>query len=365
MAARQSLRIPAFRTPVDCTPWVLDDLWPAELATVTAETATLAHYLNADLQRIVNSANEKLYAIGRAGLVGPARQAEEARLIGIARAFAVHRVESTVRQLRNESPEFPTEYLSPTPPRQDPDTTEQPLVDPDEHNLAAQFAEQTSEAADEEPESDEQRLRRLLKFVARQEPGLRWAIGAGPDGSTVLVTDIAHGWIPSGIELPAGVQLLEPGWRDGNAAALLGPTTTLSATYAPGDRLGWATGFDSPEPSLRPRELPVVEDLGAKLTEATHWRDGLAGMVNTLAKAGASGTGVAGAEIDVLRVQLDTARYQLLAQYPEVDTALLLNCMLLAATEAIATGDKVSANYHFAWFQTVSAPPASSWAVRS
>ena len=45
------------------------------------------------------------------------------------------------------------------------------------------------------------------------------------------------------------------------------------------------------------------------------------------------------AEVDVLRVHLDTARYQLFAQYPDPDNALLLNCLLLAATEAIVTGD--------------------------
>jgi len=69
-----------------------------------------------------------------------------------------------------------------------------------------------------------------------------------------------------------------------------------------------------------------------------------------MAKAGAAGTGILDAEIDILRVYLDTSRYQLLAQYPDVDAGLLLNCLLLAATEGIATGNLVNANYHFAWF---------------
>ncbi|WP_439778266.1 DUF5631 domain-containing protein [Mycobacterium tuberculosis] len=30
---------------------------------------------------------------------------------------------------------------------------------------------------------------------------------------------------------------------------------------------------------------------------------------------------------------------------------LLLNCMLLAATERSVTGDPIAANYHFAWFR--------------
>jgi hypothetical protein len=348
MAARQSLAIPAFSGPADCTRWVLDDLWPAELTTVTAETATLADYLNVDLQRIVNSANEKLYAISQAGLADPARQAAEAQVIDDARAFAVHRVESTVRQLRTQAVEFPTQYLSPV-------LAETPTDEPAEPEPAP--------VVDDEPVSGERWLRRLLEFVARQEPGLRWAVGDRADGSTVLVTDIAHGWIPPGIELPAAVRLLEPGRRAGKATVLLG-TTTLSASYAPGDRLGWATEFGPPRASPRARELPAVDDLGWELAGATHWRDGLPRMANTLAKAGAAGTGVADAEIDVLRVHLDTARYQLLAQYPELDPMLLLNCMLLAATEGIANGDAVSANYHFAWFQAVSAPAASRWGAR-
>jgi hypothetical protein len=78
-------------------------------------------------------------------------------------------------------------------------------------------------------------------------------------------------------------------------------------------------------------------------------------MVHTLARAAAAGTGVAEEEIDLLRVHLDTVRYQLLTQHPNVDLALLLNCLLLAATEGAVTGDSTSANYHLAWFQKLSA----------
>jgi Family of unknown function (DUF5631)/Family of unknown function (DUF5632) len=176
----------------------------------------------------------------------------------------------------------------------------------------------------------------------------------------LIVTDLAHGWIPPGINLPADIALLKPGRRKGNAATLLGRTTS-SATYAPGDPLGWATDYKVTNISSRPRELPAVDDLGWVLGEATHWRDGLPRMVNTLAKAGAAGTGIVEAEIDILRVYLDTSRYQLLGQYPDVDAGLLLNCLLLAATEGIATQNAVTANYHFAWFQVLSSPPASGW----
>ena len=209
-------------------------------------------------------------------------------------------------------------------------------------------------------ESDDRRLHRLLAFVARQEPGLRWAIGMVADGSTRLVTDLANGWIPPGIELPTGVQLLQPGRRSGTAVEMLGETT-LSACYDPGDRLGWASDFGTTDVSVQPRELEAIDDLGWQLGEATHWRDGLPRMTNTLAKAGAAGTGVADTEIDLLRVHLDTLRYQLLAQYPDADAALVLNCMLLAATEGIATGDTVSANYHYSWFRALTAPSVGRW----
>ena len=500
-AAEESLKIPAFRSPVDCTPWVTGGLWPAELSTVTAETAPLVKYLKADLQRIVNSANEELKNIRCAGLIDSTRQAEEARVINDARAFAVRRVESTVRHLHSMKSKLPMEHrpvngavdtekttrfkLAPPRPEPTPPDTPAPaapeldfqpestppleplkswepapledwgppwgepaeaetaefetaapetfesetaapaIAEPEESQPKHAFESDDTEVLEElasllqeitplaeppileplaaqpalvepavelpaleppspvptvayaepgidvteatrqlpvvEPaESERDRLERLLKFVARQEPGLRWAVGTREDGTTLLVTDLAHGWIPPGITLPAEVKLLEPGRRTGNPSALLGQTT-LTAKYAPGDPLGWASDYEVTDTSSQPRELPAVDDLGWVLGEATHWRDGLPRMVNTLAKAGAAGTGIVEAEIDILRVYLDTSRYQLLAQYPDIDAGLLLNCLLLAATEGIATKNQVSANYHFAWFQLLSAPPASGW----
>jgi hypothetical protein len=449
-ATRESLKIPAFSSPVDCTPWVTGGLWPAELSTVTAETAPLVKYLKADLQKIVNSANEELSGIRRAGLDDPVRLAEEARVIKGARAFAVRRVESTVRHLRNMTPKLPAEHgpvngaddtektrrfrvVVPAPTDTngpaDGRTPPEPEISEQIHHQAAVVdghedryerwteplaaAEQPAATADlesaepdrlaplpragsddtdvlqaiaavmqeiaplaqtpvddaattrqpeppAESESERERLERLLKFVARQEPGLRWAVGNREDGTTLLVTDLAHGWIPPGITLPAEVRLLGPDRRTGNVAALLGQTT-MSATYAPSDPLGWATDYDATDTSSQPRELPAVDDVGWLLGEATHWRDGLPRMVHTLAKAGAAGTGVLDAEIDILRVYLDTSRYQLFAQYPDIDAGLLLNCLLLAATEGVATGNLVNANYHFAWFQMLSVPWAGGW----
>jgi hypothetical protein len=100
-ATRESLEIPAFSSHFDCTPWVTGGLWPAELSKVTGETAALADYLRADLQRIVRSANDELKIIKRAGMTDSARQAQEARVIDEARARAVRRVQSTVRHVRD------------------------------------------------------------------------------------------------------------------------------------------------------------------------------------------------------------------------------------------------------------------------
>jgi hypothetical protein len=527
---------------------VTGGLWPAELSTVTAETAPLVRYLKADLDRIVTSANEEIKKIRCAGLVDTERRAQEARVINDARSFAVRRVESSVRQLRNmttksRAPEQPVDgaaemqatprfQLAPPPP-DIPDTPEsltatteltpadqsggwqnagdgsdRDLVpaetaaeQPDTGEITAgrttheaatadQFtSDDTTEfttpssldyaeaaqvvAADAEeytdlPDSDEtteievprpsnppetleppphdtntelaldqpsplapddtqaleeianlmqefsttldlppepprqpnlpvppvsmfepsspaaaaddpelpyrteaarhalppppsetraERLERLVLFVARQEPELRWAVGIRRDDTTVLVTDIAHGWIPPGINLPADVRLLEPGRRDGAVDVLLGETE-LSATYSPGDPLGWAADDDITATSPQPRALPAIDDLGWVLSDATHWREGLPRMVSTLAKAAARGTGVAAAERDVLSAYLDTARHQLFAQYPDVDPALLLNCLLLAAAESLAGNDSFSANYHLAWFEKLNSPDA-------
>jgi hypothetical protein len=479
-AAQESIAIPIFSAPVDCTPWVTGGLWPAELSTITTQTAPLITHLKADLHRIVNDTNNELKRLRLTGLPDPIRSVHEARIINEARGFAIKRVESTVRTLRNtnirppqrnplpsaghvdatprirvapalaspsvsvETSKSTTGFSASEPPDPAPPTdvthnqtpptdvigTAAPLPDPDPDtreptkrpqrrapqaedteviaeisSLLHELSPTTDDSAtptpspapvitrppgtervitpppvslfepvtlntatvdDTEtaplpvpqrpPETEHERLKRLLKFVARQEPGVRWAIGNRDDGTTLLVTDLAHGWIPPAITLPADIHLLEPARRIGTAMALLGKSAPW-VTYAPGDALSWPSDDDATDTSPQPRDLPPVDDLGWALGEATQWRDGLPRIVNTLAKAGAAGTGVIDAEIDTLRAHLDAARHQLVAQYPHVDAGLLLNYLLLAATDAMATSDDRNANYHFAWFQTLSAPP--------
>jgi hypothetical protein len=393
-AARESLTVPAFSSPIDCTPWVIGGLWPAELSAISAENATLAKYLKVDLQRIANSANDELKVIRRAGMADLARQAEEARVIDDARARAVRRVESAVRDLRTVPAEIPAAHRRPgrvndfagmdlaetqVPPTITEDEEPEPSGarhrapgddsvsrGPEPYVASLPDVPQAPPAAvvpGSEPESDKERLQRILAFVVRQEPGLRWAVGDRTDGTTVVVTDLAHGWIPPGIALPEGVRLLEPERRTGRASTLVGDTT-CAAAYAPGDSLSRSADFVATNASVLPRELAPVADLGWVLGQATHWRDELPRIVHTLARAAAAGTGVVDEEVDLLRVHLDTARYQLLAQYPDIDPALLLNCLLLAATERLVSADTIAANYHLVWFQKLTAPPPSKWAAK-
>ncbi|OMC21952.1 DUF5631 domain-containing protein [Mycobacterium colombiense] len=520
-ATRESLATPAFSSPIDCTPWVTGGLWPAELSTVTPETATLAEYLKADLERIAHAANDELKLLKRSGMTDPSRQAAEARVIDAARGRAVRRVESTIRYLhavqsgaqapvappprdepfdlektqvlpalrevkpvaeapapsppettprpgrrrrRRESaeealadtgnadashldetqviPVVRDEPVSPTPAEPAPSeltdsgrhhavvepvgedeprgaapadepvsaaeaphleetqvipvaTQAEPVFEapaqrapepaPDQadsgrhHAVVDEPAVAKPERAPQEPATvdatpaeadttafaaarqraekptpptgfESERLNRLLEFVVRQEPRVNWAIGDRADGTTVLVTDLAHGWIPSGIALPAGVRLLEPERRTGRVAALIGETARV-VTYSPGDSLRRSVDFAATRSSVEPRTLPAIDDLARVLSAATRRRDDLPKIVPRLAEAAAAGTVIVDQEVDVLRVHLDTARYQLLVQYPNVNPALLLKCLLMAATEGIASGDAVSANYHLAWYQ--------------
>jgi hypothetical protein len=192
------------------------------------------------------------------------------------------------------------------------------------------------------------RLQRLVDAVARQQPHLGWAAGDRPDGTTVLVTDLACGWIPSGIDIPTAVQLLDPAARRGDLETLLGEVT-VSASYAPDH---YIPDDDEPVPtSPRPRRAPEIEDLGWELGQATHWRDGLPRLAHTLARAAWAGTGVLDSEVELLHDHLVEVSAGVLESYPEhVDPERVANWQLLSAIDALVAGDKTAANYHLAWF---------------
>jgi Family of unknown function (DUF5631)/Family of unknown function (DUF5632) len=196
------------------------------------------------------------------------------------------------------------------------------------------------------------RLQRLVASVSRQQPRLAWAAGDRPDGTTVLATDLASGWIPPGIELPAAITLLPPERRRGDLETLLGEVS-VAAGYSP---IHHISEEDEPIPtSPRPRHVPEIDELGWELSQATQWRDGLPRLAHTLAKAASGGTGVLDKEVDLLDQHLAAVSSRVLDSYPEnVDPHNVGNWQLLAAIAALVAGDKSAATYHLAWFQACS-----------
>jgi hypothetical protein len=196
------------------------------------------------------------------------------------------------------------------------------------------------------------RLQRLVGAVALQQPRLAWAIGDRADNTTVLATDLASGWIPPGIDLPAGVTLLPPQRRRGSLEILLGDVD-VAAGYTP---IHHIPDEDEPVPtSARPRHVPDIDELGWELSQAAQWRDGLPRLAHTLAKAASSGTGVLEKEVELLHEHLAAISTRVLDAYPDdVDTHDVGNWQLLAAIDALVAGDKSAATYHLAWFQACS-----------
>ena len=146
-------------------------------------------------------------------------------------------------------------------------------------------------------------------------------IGHHDDGSIVLATDLAGGWIPPHVDIPAGVGLPAPGAR---RDTLLGPATRR-LTYQPGQYLP----PNSPDVAMSPdaRHTVPVCNLGAELTQAAG-RAGLQGK------------------------DASTVAHAVLDSYPTaVDPTQVADWQLLAGLAAFTKGDLALANYHFSWFQ--------------
>lgn len=218
-------------------------------------------------------------------------------------------------------------------------------------------ATQRAVAVAARPHADDQ-LDSLVAAVARQRPELRWAVGRAADGGTVVATDLAAGWIPPGVEIPAGLRLLEPARRDGRPVDLLGDCASV-ATYAPGQQL--CVDSVRAATSETARRVAAVSDLGWELTQTTRWRDGLPRLAHTLARAATAGTGWLAAEADLLGEHLDTVAAGVLAGYPDsIAGAEVGNWQLLATIQALLHGETADAAYHFAWFQATSPVPSGS-----
>jgi hypothetical protein len=204
------------------------------------------------------------------------------------------------------------------------------------------------------------RLQRLVAAVARQQPRLAWAVGDRSDDSTVLVTDLASGWIPPGIEIPSAVTLLKPVRRRGDLETLLGEVKLAAATE-PGHYRPYSDADEPVPTSPRRRHAPEVEELSWQLTQATHWRDGLTRLAHTLATAASKNTGVLESEATDLHDQLTQLAHRVLDSYPDhVNPDEVGNWQLLSAIEALVVGDKTAANYHLAWFLACNTAAAES-----
>ncbi|WP_230981539.1 DUF5632 domain-containing protein [Mycobacterium malmoense] len=204
--------------------------------------------------------------------------------------------------------------------------------------------------------AEQQRLQRLVDAVARQAPGLSWAAGLREDGTTLLVSDIACGWIPPNVKIPIGVnRLLEPALRrfDASVVDLLGAVTAAAAHKAN----GFIAKPGPDDPALTgdraARTGPEVDELGPTLVEAVRRHNGLPRIAQTLAQAATRGTGVTENELDVLQQEQQSA-YQKTLDDPH-DLSRVADWMLLAAIDALIGGHESLAHYHVAWYQAVSA----------
>ena len=265
-----------------------------------SRTDTLAEYLGADLQRITRSANDQLRTIQLAKMPDFVRQAEEARVIDEARARAVRRIESTIRELHAIKAPAPVEHERPQ----------------DVESLGAADLEKTQ----------------IIPAVTDVETPVDASTDAAPEPQKAVegerdkvpVGGVVAGHVGAQEDRPDGSKGRHRAWDDDNDD---------EATTAP-----------RPEPL----EAPVAA--AASKPDDERLQELLAFVVRQ--------------ELDLLRANLDTARYQLLIQYPNLDPALFLNCLLLAATERAVTGDSVSANYHLAWFHRLNAPTGSPRAAK-
>ena len=200
--------------------------------------------------------------------------------------------------------------------------------------------------------TEQQRLRRIVDAVARQEPKISWAAGLRDNGRmTLLVTDLAGGWIPPHVRLPAHVALLEPAPRrhDASVEDLLG-AVTVAAAHHPHGYLGEA-GPDAPALTgdRTARLTATVDELGPTLAECVRRRDGLPRIAQAVAVAAARNYGVPDNEVDLLHERATEIQQSVLAAYPHHDVAAAVDWMLLASINALIEDNQPEANYHLAW----------------
>lgn len=206
--------------------------------------------------------------------------------------------------------------------------------------------------------AEQQRLQRLVDAVARQEPRLSWAAGLRDDGTTsLLVTDLAGGWIPPHVRLPGHITLLEPAarHRDASVVDLLG-AVVVAAAY---EHNTYVAESDPEAPTLngdRPARsaAPHVDELGPTLVETVRRRDGLPRIAQAVVAPAVRKTGVLGSEAELLRTCIGDIQQSTMNAYPNHDPAAVGDWMLLSAIKAMIDGHEYLVNYHLAWFAAIS-----------
>lgn len=207
--------------------------------------------------------------------------------------------------------------------------------------------------------AEHQDLQRKVDAVARQAPNLMWAAGLRDDETTtVVVTDLAGGWIPPTVKLPPGVTLLDPAHRRrGTSAVDLLGAVIAAATHEPNTYITEAGPHDPvPGSGERARYGQHLAELGPTLIDAAGASSRLPRIVQTVAQAMARRSGVADNEVELFRqVASDTAA-RVLSAYPEHAPRDVSDWMLLAAIDALIEGSEELAHYHLAWHQAVAVP---------
>ncbi len=194
--------------------------------------------------------------------------------------------------------------------------------------------------------AEQQRLRRILDTVARQEPGLSWAAGLRDNGqTTLLVTDLASGWIPPHIRLPAHITLLEPAPRRRHATVtdLLG-TTTVAAAHHPH---GYLSQPDPDTPALTgdrtARIAPTIDELGPTLVETVRRHDTLPRIAQAVVVAATRNYGVPDNETDLLHHKTTEIHQAVLTTYPNHDIATVARGPSRSRASAASTSSTATA----------------------
>ena len=202
--------------------------------------------------------------------------------------------------------------------------------------------------------AEQQDLQRKVDAVARQAPHLAWAAGLRDDETTtVLATDLAGGWIPPIVRLPAGITLLGPAHRrrDTAVADLLGPVIAV-ATHQPNTYVTDAAPNDPlPGNGERARYGHHIEELRPALLHAAGAATRLPRIVQTMALAITRRTGFTDNEFEGFHLVLSDIQTRVMTAYPHHILLDTVDWMLLSAIDALVEDKAELACYHLAWHQ--------------